>query len=142
MSDISKCAERYQDPAVEKRLMGLDEKTTAVHPREFVERDGLYIHHRRDDAKVTVTVMSVEELAALRTSFDGFDEVLLSIAGVLQASVIDRLEAALSVPGPVLMRWRRCCGTMPWQHLRICTERCWRRRMTRLILRCVRHAGV
>ena len=31
--------------------------------REFVKRDGLYVHHRRDGAKVTVTVMSGEELA-------------------------------------------------------------------------------
>ena len=40
MSDISKCAERYRDPAVEKRLIGLDGKTPAVHPSEFVERYG------------------------------------------------------------------------------------------------------
>ena len=99
MSDISQCAERYRDPAVEKRLMDLDDKTAAVHLGEFIERDGLYIHHRRDGAQVTVTVLSGEEFAALRAGFDG---VLLSIAGVPQASGIDRLEAALSVPGPDL----------------------------------------
>ena len=99
MSDIRKCAEKYRDPAVEKRLMDLDDKTAAVHPGEFVACDGLYIHHRRDGAQVTVTVMSGEELAALRTSFD---EVLLSIAGVPQASGIDCLEVALSVPNPDL----------------------------------------
>ena len=43
--------------------------------------------------------MSGEEFAALRA---GFDEVLLSIAGVPQTSGIDRLEVVLSVPGPDL----------------------------------------
>ena len=56
ISDISKCAERHQDPAVEKRFMGLDSKTAAVHPREFVERDGLHIDHRRDGANGGMTI--------------------------------------------------------------------------------------
>ena len=47
----------------------------------------------------TVAVMLGKEFAALRA---GFDEVFLSIAGVSQASNIDCLEAALSVPGPDL----------------------------------------
>ena len=56
MSDISKCVERYRDPAVEKRLMGLDGKTAADHLGEFVERDGLYIHHRRNGANGVMAI--------------------------------------------------------------------------------------
>ena len=65
------------DPAVEKRFMGLNSKTAAVHLGEFVERDGLYIHHRRDGAQVTITVMSGEEFAALRAGFDEAVETVL-----------------------------------------------------------------
>ena len=56
MSDISKWAERYRDPAVEKRLMGLDGKTTAVHRGEFAERDELYIQPRQDGANGIMTI--------------------------------------------------------------------------------------
>ena len=36
--------------------MDLDGKTAAVHLSEFVERNGLYIHHRRDGANRVMTI--------------------------------------------------------------------------------------